>query len=694
MNTAVNTLARMLLVALLASTLSAPAQAAPASFQDETDAPAQIEEITAAAPTVHDSFRSDSGQWDTESDDDVSRTLRGGALHILVNAESILGWSSGPGRYADFYVTADAVHVSGPLDNEFGLLFRYVDEGNFYFFAASSDGFYLLNKLVGGEWQTVVDWTASELIVQGEGEANSLGVLARGDEFTLFINGAPVQTVNDDEFADGGVALAVGSFDEAGIGIAFDDFSLWNLGGDLPLQQEPPVAEETPEQPTPSPEIDLAALAARVAEIIAGPPAYSEDFRRQSGAWITSDDENARIFTRGRTYRVAVDAAEWMSWGSSSDLDALLPADFYVEVEMTYVSGPPEAEAGILFRLADQENFYFYAVSGLGSYSLWRYVEGRWDALIPWTESDLLVMDGDAPNLLGLYASGDAIGLFANGEALAAARDDTFEAGALALAVGTFSEGGVEVAFDNIALWPLEADAQPPLSTPVASETPVEQEPTPEPTPQPDVTPAPTPAVDAEAVLARRAEVTAGQAAVNDTFSRDRGGWTTESDGYATYAYADRALRIQVDSRDWISWSLSERSVGDFAAEVDVEFGAAPGDMQAGLIFRLVDSDNFYLFSVSPQGTYSLWKKAAGEWTALLQWTPSEALERGEGAHNRLGVLAEGATISLWANETILASVEDDTLAEGVLALAVGSFEAPGVAASFDNLEVWDISPD
>ncbi len=690
-----NLVVRMLLVVLLASAiLVPPVQAAPARLQGADDAPTQaltqIEEITATAPAIRETFRDDSGGWDMESDDDVTRTLRGGAFYILVNTENILGWSSVPGEYADFYMTADALHVGGPLDNEIGLLFRIVDESNFYFFTVSSDGFYLLNKLVDGEWQSIVDWTESSLIVQGEGQANSLGVLARGDELTLLINGEPVEVVGDDEFNAGGVAVAAGSFDEAGVEIAFDDFSLWDLSGAVSPGPATPIAEVTPEQSAPAPEVDLAALAERVAEIAAGEPAYSEDFRRQDEAWLTSEDENARIFSRGLAYRIAVDVAEWMAWGGSTDLDTLLPADFYAEVEITYISGPPESEAGILFRLADQENFYFYAVSGLGTYSLWRYTEGRWESLIPWTKSDALTMDGNSPNLLGIFAEDDTIGLFANGEPLAAARDATFEAGTIALAVGTFNEGGVEVAFDNLALWLLEEGDQPPASTPVVPETPIE----PEPTPQPEATPLPTPAVDAEAVLARRAEATTGQPDMNETFSRDRGDWTTESDGFATYAYADRALRIQVDSQDWISWSLSERSVGDFAAEVDVEFTAAPGDMQAGLAFRLVDGDNFYLFSTGPQGTYSLWKKSAGEWTALIPWSASGALEQGEGARNRLGVLAEGDAISIWANETVLASVSDDALAEGVLALAVGSFDEPGVTASFDNLEVWDIPSD
>jgi hypothetical protein len=56
---------------------------------------------------------------------------------------------------------------------------------------------------------------------------------------------------------------------------------------------------------------------------------------------------------------------------------------------------------------------------------------------------------------LGVLADGDLLTLFVNGEQVGQVTDPTFADGAIALLAGTFDEPGVDVAFDNFALWEL-----------------------------------------------------------------------------------------------------------------------------------------------------------------------------------------------------------------------------------------------
>ena len=66
-----------------------------------------------------------------------------------------------------------------PVTGQGGLIFRYVDSDNFYFFSISDDGSYRLDALVNDEWETLIDWTESELIDVGDGAVNMIGVLAK-----------------------------------------------------------------------------------------------------------------------------------------------------------------------------------------------------------------------------------------------------------------------------------------------------------------------------------------------------------------------------------------------------------------------------------------------------------------------------------------------------------------------------------
>jgi hypothetical protein len=80
-----------------------------------------------------------------------------------------------------------------------------------------------------GDWTNLIEWTASDELNSGEGALNRLGVFAEGDQITLLANGAPLQTLADDTHSSGGVGLTVGTFDNPGSEISFDNFSLWDL---------------------------------------------------------------------------------------------------------------------------------------------------------------------------------------------------------------------------------------------------------------------------------------------------------------------------------------------------------------------------------------------------------------------------------------------------------------------------------
>jgi hypothetical protein len=75
----------------------------------------------------------------------------------------------------------------------------------------------------------------------------------------------------------------------------------------------------------------------------------------------------------------------------------------------------------------------------------------------------------------------------------------------------------------------------------------------------------------------------------------------------------------------------------------------------------------------------------------LAPWAKTDALETFTGAQNRIGVLAEGATLSALVNGEVVASVTDETFSDGGIALAVGSFAAPDVSATFDNVSLWNL---
>ena len=645
-------------ILLMTSGIAPTVYAAPLQ-QDVLD---QIAVIQAAAPTYSDNFRRESDAWYTGEDEDAAHFFESGTYHIRVDSKSLLSWSLGEVTdLADFYLEVDAFYVAGPQNNESGVVFRHLDDDNFYLFGVGNDGLFSLRKKVDGEWQDVQEWIESDAILGEERSVNTLGILAQGEQIHLLINDEVVASVTDDQFSSGNMGLAAGAFDEGGVEIAFDDLRIWTIGAD---SDAPDLTTPEPDA-TPEP-IDVTD---RLAEIRDTDVTFSDEFRRDNGEWFTESDDDVTYEYAGRTLHIIVNSENRLGWTFNSTIDELAAVDYLVEVDVEQVAGPDDAELGLIFRFVDEENFYFFAVSNLGTYSLWKLVDNEWEAILDWTETDALQTDAEAINRLSVLTEGSQITLLANDVALAQLEDDTFATGTVGLMVGTFDEVGVDVAFDNLDLWVL-ATGEDVIETPDAT---------------------PTPAAEAIDVADRLAEIKADDPTTSDDFRRDNDTWNIEPDEDATFFYRGRTFHIKVDAPEWIGWSAGEITTTDFLLEVDTQYVDGPADAEYGVIFRQVDADNYYFFAISRSGSYGMWRLEDGEWQTLVEWTATDAIDTSEDALNRLGILAEEAQLTLLVNDVALTQLEDETFASGKVALALGTFDEAGAEVAFDNLDIWTI---
>lgn len=180
-----------------------------------------------------------------------STPVQGAALAVTYGSPETnkVAWSVLDRTYRDMDLRVTAQRVSGPLDNQLGVMFRYRDDENFYVFRISSDGYYSLEKVQDGIPQTISEWGLSDMVRQGDA-ANTVRVVARGDAFRFYVNGQPVPLCfkgefensmwaepgecmtaeptfiyRDGDFRQGRVALAAGSSSDTSepVVVAFDD---------------------------------------------------------------------------------------------------------------------------------------------------------------------------------------------------------------------------------------------------------------------------------------------------------------------------------------------------------------------------------------------------------------------------------------------------------------------------------------
>lgn len=242
-----------------------------------------------------------------------------------------------------------------------------------------------------------------------------------------------------------------------------------------------------------------------------------------------------------------------------------------------------------------------------------------------------------------------------------------------------------------------------PLPTPTTAAT--ERAPTPVPTvtlipsiapterrPEPSATP-PSASAPPETPTAEPAGAPTGGALLFEYAFDSAGVWGVEDVESHRIAVAGGVMSITVKQTDWAAWTFAGRKASDFYAEVSAAATNCSQDDSYGMLFRVVDTDNFYLFGLGCGARYRVRHRQDGEWNELVDWTPAEGIDTGDGVENRLGVRAVGDGFRFYVNGTHLADTADSSFVEGQFGLFAQSSLAAGLSANFDNLQVRAATP-
>jgi len=172
-----------------------------------------------------DDFSDPSSGWDRVSVQDGVTDYTDGAYRIFVNTGDTDVWANPGLKFDDVYVEVDATKVGGDDNNDYGVICRYQDSDNFYFFVVSSDGYYGMGKVVNGEQKLIgmESMPPSDIIKTGN-VSNHLRAGCVGNKLSLAVNDQPLVEYEDKDFTAGDVGLVAGTFDQAGVDVHFDNF--------------------------------------------------------------------------------------------------------------------------------------------------------------------------------------------------------------------------------------------------------------------------------------------------------------------------------------------------------------------------------------------------------------------------------------------------------------------------------------
>jgi hypothetical protein len=103
-----------------------------------------------------------------------------------------------------------------------------VDESNLYAFVISSDGYAAILKVSEGSYE-LLNGDSMEFfsaIAQGD-SLNRITAECNGNRLSLAINGQEALQAEDSSFSAGDIGYIVGTFDQAGVEILFDNLVVY-----------------------------------------------------------------------------------------------------------------------------------------------------------------------------------------------------------------------------------------------------------------------------------------------------------------------------------------------------------------------------------------------------------------------------------------------------------------------------------
>jgi len=177
---------------------------------------------------LEDDFSNPSSGWDRQNNDDIITDYDGGKYHIQLTRPDYNVFANPYRTFTDVRVEVEAVLVSGNTDNNFGVICRFANANNFYAGLISSDGFYGIFKVKGGEYELLgmASMGVSPVIKTGS-ETNLIRMDCIGNRLELYVNSVQLDSCQDSEFTGGDVGLLAGAYHSAGTHIAFDNFKVY-----------------------------------------------------------------------------------------------------------------------------------------------------------------------------------------------------------------------------------------------------------------------------------------------------------------------------------------------------------------------------------------------------------------------------------------------------------------------------------
>ena len=384
--------------------------------------PTTAPSFTTGQVFLEEDFSDPGSGWEIGDYDQGSVGYGAGFYFVSSTVDGQTMWGVANQSYSDLAIEVDATQFTAPANdnNGYGVKCRVQPGGtggDGYAFLVSGDGFFTIQVIVDGDYEPLIEWTASSAVNQGYA-TNRLRVVCDGTRLAFYTNGEFLGEVVDSTYPSGDISLMAVTLEEEATEVHFDNLVVSGPGA-----------------------------------AAAGPILYQNDFSDPNSGWETQDYGETGLAEYGAGYFRMVGAMDGIMVWTVGYQDF---ADLIMEVDTTQVAAPPNDNNGygLMCRLQPgaSGDGYAFLISGDGYYSIQLITKGDYEPLVEWATSPI-VNQGNSTNHIRVICDGTYLALIVNGELLAEANDATYTGGDIAFVTGTLEPESTEIHYDNLVVY-------------------------------------------------------------------------------------------------------------------------------------------------------------------------------------------------------------------------------------------------
>lgn len=174
---------------------------------------------------------------------------------------------------------------------------------------------------------------------------------------------------------------------------------------------------------------------------------FQDDFTASTTGWDRfADTAGIRDYFEGH-YRILVKNDDLNVWSTPHKNFG----DVRVEADATTLAGPKENRIGLMCRY-QHGNYYFFIISNDGYYAIGKFINKQATLLGQEQMQTSTAIQSDAVNHLQADCVGNKLTFTVNKTQIATVQDDELKSGDIGVLAGTFTQPGVDVAFDHFVV--------------------------------------------------------------------------------------------------------------------------------------------------------------------------------------------------------------------------------------------------